>query len=74
MAGFGMALQVILAMTRGHMQAVQRIDPRSRPKSYLLGGEDQGIEDPIGAGLAVYRSCRDRIAAGLQARLAEIIL
>ena len=65
--------QIILTMTEGHRTSVQRLVASSREHCYIVG-RDRNIEDPMGASLDVYRSCRDQIEAGLRVHFAEVIL
>ena len=54
---------LILCMEAGHAEKVLEIDPEARPKTRLLRPE--GIEDPIGGALELYRRVRDSIREAL---------
>jgi protein arginine phosphatase len=54
----------VIAMTRGHVQALATRFPDAGPAPRLLCGE-LDLEDPIGAGLDVYRQCAESIRTHL---------
>lgn len=55
----------VIAMTRGHAQALTARYPGAGPVPRLLCG-DADLDDPIGAGLGVYRECARAIATHLE--------
>ena len=63
--------RVIVAMTRSHRDDILEQFPAAAQKVFLLksfdprAGDDKDVPDPIGSGLAVYRSCRDSISAAI---------
>jgi len=63
--------QVIVALTRDHRDDILDRFPAASQKVFLLrsfdprSGDDKDVPDPIGSGLAVYRCCRDSIAAAI---------
>ena len=48
---------LILAMTRGHMQAIISRWPTAADKTFLLSGNGQDVIDPFGGPVEVYRDC-----------------
>jgi protein-tyrosine phosphatase len=64
------AADAVVAMTRGHAHALSARYPGVGPAPTLLGGEAD-LDDPIGAGLDVYRECARAIAGHLQRLLPE---
>jgi len=62
----------VIAMTRGHAQALATRFPDAGPKPRLLCG-DTDLDDPIGAGLDVYRRCARTIRAHLERFIPEWI-
>ncbi len=64
--------QMILVMTESHLERVGSLVRGAEERCRLVGGEIN-IEDPIGGSTDVYRNCRDQIALGLEARVAEIL-
>ena len=52
----------IFCMTQRQMMAIVSIYPASADRLYLLG---EGIDDPYGGNLEMYRRCRDKIQAAL---------
>lgn len=60
----------VIAMTRGHAQALATRFPDSGPAPRLLCG-DRDLNDPIGAGLDVYRQCARTIQAHLEKYVSE---
>ena len=63
--------QVIVALTRSHRDDILDRFPAATQKVFLLrsfdprSSDDKDVPDPIGSGLAVYRRCRDCIAAAI---------
>lgn len=63
--------QVIVALTRSHRDDILDLFPAASQKVFLLrsfdprSGDDKDVPDPIGSSLAVYRRCRDCIAAAI---------
>ena len=55
----------VIAMTRGHAQALASRFPGVGPAPRLLCGDDD-LDDPIGAGLDVYRRCAATIRTHLE--------
>src|SRR5207248_3873054 len=47
----------VIAMTRAHAEALAARFPGVGPPPRLLGGDEGDLDDPIGAGLDVYRDC-----------------
>lgn len=64
------AADVVIAMTRGHAQALANRFPGTGPAPRLLCG-DRDLDDPIGAGFDVYRQCAATIRAHLERLLPE---
>jgi protein-tyrosine phosphatase len=60
----------VIAMTRGHAQALASRFPGAGPAPRLLCG-DEDLDDPIGAGLDVYRRCAATIRTHLERYLPE---
>jgi protein-tyrosine phosphatase len=60
----------VIAMTRGHAQALASRFPGSGPAPRLLCG-DEDLDDPIGSGLDVYRLCAATIRTHLERFLPE---
>ena len=60
----------VIAMTRGHAQALATRFPDARQQPRLLCG-DTDLDDPIGAGLDVYRRCAQTIRANLERLIPE---
>jgi protein-tyrosine phosphatase len=60
----------VIAMTRGHAQALAANFPGVGPLPRLLCG-DADLDDPIGAGLDVYRECARTIRTQLERFLPE---
>jgi protein-tyrosine-phosphatase len=61
----------VIAMTRGHAEALAARFPGTGPAVRLLCGGDADLDDPIGAGLAVYRECARTIHAQLGRYITE---
>ncbi|MDB5306570.1 MAG: hypothetical protein JWO38_772 [Gemmataceae bacterium] len=55
----------VVAMTRGHAHALAVRFPGVGPGVRLLCGDDADLDDPIGAGLDVYRECARTILTHL---------
>jgi L-threonylcarbamoyladenylate synthase len=64
------AADVVIAMTRGHAQALASRFPGTGPAPRLLCG-DADLDDPIGAGIDVYRRCAATIRDQLERLLPE---
>lgn len=64
------AADEIIAMTRGHAHALLTRYPGAGPEPRLLCG-DADLDDPIGAGLDVYRDCARTIRSQLEQFLPE---
>ena len=62
----------VIAMTRGHAQALSDRFPGIGPLPRLLCG-DSDLDDPIGAGLDVYRQCARTIRTQLERFIPEWI-
>jgi protein-tyrosine-phosphatase/tRNA A37 threonylcarbamoyladenosine synthetase subunit TsaC/SUA5/YrdC len=60
----------VIAMTRGHAQALAARYPGTGPAPRLLCGDDD-LDDPIGAGIDVYRECARTILTNLQRFIPE---
>ena len=60
----------VIAMTRGHAQALASRFPGAGPAPRLLCG-DEDLDDPIGSGLDVYRRCAATIRTHLERFLPE---
>ena len=60
----------VIAMTRGHAQALASRFPGAGPAPRLLCGDDD-LDDPIGSGLDVYRRCAATIRTHLERFLPE---
>lgn len=53
----------VYVMTRSHFHSIESVLPEYLPKVHILG---DGIEDPYGQNLKVYRACRDKIQEALR--------
>jgi len=82
-AGLVADAQVIVALTRNHRDDILALFPAANQHAFLLRTFDpladasKDVTDPIGGSLAVYRRCRDVIAAaipGLVEFLGELCL
>jgi protein-tyrosine phosphatase len=60
------ATDEVVAMTRGHAEALATRFPGTGPGIKLLCGEDADLDDPIGSGLDVYRECARTILRHLE--------
>ncbi|MEY4180605.1 MAG: Low molecular weight protein-tyrosine-phosphatase YwlE [Planctomycetota bacterium] len=63
---------VILAMTRGHRDAVLRQWPEAAARTRLLSRSSTDVSDPIGGPLEVYQRCADQIDQYLEAWESEL--
>lgn len=63
---------VILAMTRGHRDAILRQWPEAAPRTRLLSRSSTDVSDPIGGPLEVYQRCANQIDQFLEAWEAEL--
>ncbi len=61
----------VFAMTASHAYALASL-PRA-PAPRLLSPQDNDVPDPIGGGLADYRTCAEQIIQCLQQRLPELL-
>ncbi len=68
-----LAADDVIAMTRGHLYALDARFPGMGPTARLLCGEDD-LDDPIGADAAVYRQCARTIAQHLERLLSEWVV
>lgn len=66
----------IFGMTQGHVDTIALLYPQAMEKTFLLREFDDTLEpfekdiaDPIGAGVDVYRLCRDQIEQGIESML-----
>ena len=64
---------VILAMTRNHLAAINAIDPTAARKAATLDPEGADVPDPIGSPLSVYTETAERIRALARRRLQELL-
>lgn len=53
----------VYVMTRSHYRSIESVLPEYLSKVHILG---DGIEDPYGQNLKVYRACRDKIEDALR--------
>lgn len=58
---------MILTMERRHLERVLELDPLAAPRARMLG--EEGIADPFGGSVEVYRNARDEIQQSIVARL-----
>lgn len=65
---------IIWTMTRSHRQAIVAEWPEASPRTFVLGGEQGDIADPIGGPLEYYERCAEQIRGALEKRLAELDL
>lgn len=68
-----LAADDVIAMTRGHLHALASRYPGAGPAARLLCGDDD-LDDPIGAGLDVYRACARTVATHLERLLPEWVV
>lgn len=61
----------VIAMTRAHADVLEARYPGVGPPARLLCGDDTDLDDPIGAGMDVYRECARTILDRLQRFLPE---
>lgn len=64
--------EVIYCMTEEHRIGISRIAPGFFDKVRLLDPEGKGVEDPIGAGVAEYVECANRLRELVRGRLQEL--
>ncbi len=64
----------IFAMTRGHREAILAQWPGAASRTFVLGGGDRDVADPIGGTLDVYRKCADQIEELLAPHVEELDL
>lgn len=62
----------IYVMTQGHLTTLKQWVPKAAEKTALLDPEGQDIKDPIGGSLEVYRTCREKIAKGVEIILNQL--
>ena len=65
---------LILTMTRGHLEGVVRHWPDAASKTHLLSMDAHDVADPIGGSAEFYRSCAAEIEAYLVQRVEELDL
>lgn len=65
---------LILAMTRGHREAILQHWPEAAPRTQVLRPDGRDICDPIGGSLEVYHECARQIEEAIQARVSELSL
>lgn len=56
---------LVLTMTRGHLQAIVQSSPEWAAKTAPLMPDGQDVADPIGAPVEVYRTCAVQISEGV---------
>jgi tRNA threonylcarbamoyl adenosine modification protein (Sua5/YciO/YrdC/YwlC family) len=56
---------VIIAMTRGHRQAILEAWPEAEPRVHLMSRGCGDVADPIGGPLELYRKCAEQLDAYL---------
>ncbi|GJQ30045.1 MAG: protein-tyrosine-phosphatase [Phycisphaerae bacterium] len=64
--------EIIFAMTRSHLAALQRLGPGVAAKARLLDPDGDDVPDPIGQGSAVYRHTAERLRTFVERRLREL--
>ncbi len=64
---------LLLAMTRSHMQAMVQASPDVHSKVELLRPDGSDLADPIGAPMEVYRVCYQQIDQAVTQRAKEIV-
>ena len=62
----------LIAMTRGHLRALDPYCTADGPRPRLLAADGRDIPDPIGGDREVYRTCARHIARCLEALLPEL--
>ncbi len=65
---------VIFTMTAGHREAILVHWPGAAPRTFVLGGAEGDVSDPIGATADVYRTCAEQIERFLELRIGELDL
>jgi protein-tyrosine phosphatase len=65
---------VILAMTRGHREAILDAWPDAEPRVHLISRGRGDVPDPIGGPLELYRRCAEQLDAFLQEWVEELPL
>jgi protein-tyrosine phosphatase len=65
---------IIWTMTRSHRQAIVAQWPEASSRTFVLGGEQGDIADPIGGPLEYYERCAAQIKTMLQQRISELEL
>ncbi len=63
----------VIAMTQSHLYALATNYPNVGPGARLLG-DDEDLDDPIGAGREVYRACAETIVRHLERILPEWVV
>jgi tRNA threonylcarbamoyl adenosine modification protein (Sua5/YciO/YrdC/YwlC family) len=63
---------MIFTMTGGHRQAILRRWPEASNRTFILRGDGNDINDPIGGSKELYRACADEVEQALRQRLASI--
>ena len=61
----------VIAMTRGHADALAGRFPGLGPMPRLLCGDQPDLDDPIGAGVDAYRACARTILQHLEGIIPE---
>lgn len=64
---------LILGLTRTHVEAVRREFPVDEDHVVLLSPSGRSIPDPIGGDQGVYEDCLDEITSALRERLSDIM-
>src|SRR5207244_9775652 len=65
---------VILAMTRGHREAILEAWPDAESRVHLISRGRGDVPDPIGGPLDLYRRCAEQLDAYLEAWMEELPL
>lgn len=64
---------LLLAMTRSHLQAIAQANPDATAKVELLMPDGSDLSDPIGAPMNVYRDCFQQIDQAVTERARQIV-
>jgi tRNA A37 threonylcarbamoyladenosine synthetase subunit TsaC/SUA5/YrdC/protein-tyrosine-phosphatase len=64
---------LLLAMTRSHLQAIVHANPEAQGKTELLLPDGSDLSDPIGAPMEVYRDCFKQIDEAVRVRARQIV-
>ncbi len=65
---------LIFTMTRGHRDAIVGHWPVAAGRTFVLGGDQEDVADPIGGPRELYKRCSEQIESAIKRRLAEIEL